>query len=144
MDTVARLKKKLDDHSHLFAVVGDYVAANVLFAGLSPQIVVVDNRTMRIDVKPVKHGLKEVRVKNAAGTINAEAWLALRTAVMLKRRVAIVVEGEEDLLVLPLLAEMPLGSVIAYGQPRDGLVVVTVSKERQCWAREFLNRMEMK
>ncbi len=53
-------------------------------------------------------------------------------------------EGEEDLLVLPLLAEMPLGSVIAYGQPHEGLVVVTVSEERRDWARRFLNRMEMK
>jgi uncharacterized protein (UPF0218 family) len=63
---------------------------------------------------------------------------------MLKRRLAVVVKGEEDLLVLPLLAEMPIGSVIAYGQPHEGLVVVTVSEERRDWAREFLNRMEMK
>jgi hypothetical protein len=144
-DTVARLKSKLRDHPPpQFAVVGDFTAANVLAAGLSPHIVVVDNKTLRMDVEPVKHGLKEVCVPNEAATINAEAWLALRAAVTLKRRVAVVVKGEEDLLVLPLLAEMPIGSVIAYGQPHEGLVVVTVSEERRDWAREFLNRMEMK
>jgi hypothetical protein len=139
-----RLKKKLGDHSPLFAVVGDFVAANLIATGMSPDIVVVDNKILRVEVKPIEHGLKEVNVLNEAATINAEAWLALRVAVTLKRRVAVVVEGEEDLLVLPLLAEMPLGSVIAYGQPHEGLVVVTVSEERRDWARDFLNRMEMK
>jgi len=144
-DTVARLKKALNkSQPPQFAAVGDFVAANILAAGLSPQIVVVDNRTLRLDVEPVKHGLREIRVPNEPATINAEAWLTLRAAVTLKRRVAVVVEGEEDLLVLPLLAEMPIGSVIAYGQPHEGLVVVTVSEERRDWARDFLNRMEMK
>ncbi len=139
-----RLKEKLKTKPPLFAVVGDFVAANLIAAGLSPDIVVVDNRTLRVEVEPVEHGLKEIKVPNEAATINAEAWLVLRAAVTLKRRVAVVVEGEEDLLVLPLLAEMPIGSVIAYGQPHEGLVVVTVSEERRDWARGFLNRMEMK
>jgi len=142
-ETAARLKLRLKETPAFFAVVGDFVSANVLTAGMTPQIVVVDNRTLRLQVKPVKHGMEEVRVRNDPATINAEAWRVLREAVTLKRRVAVVVEGEEDLLVLPLLAEMPLGSVIAYGQPHEGLVVVTVSKERRDWARGFLNRMEM-
>ena len=138
------LRDKLIVKTPLLAVVGDFVAANVIAAGLFPDIVVVDNKTLRAQIKPVVHGLKEVKVPNEAATINAKAWLALRNAVTLKRRVAVVVEGEEDLLVLPLLAEMPLGSVIAYGQPHEGLVAVTVSEERRDWARSFLNRMEMK
>jgi uncharacterized protein (UPF0218 family) len=143
-DTVARLKEKLGTKPPLFAVVGDFVAGNLIAAGLSPDIVVVDNRTLRADVEPVEHGLRQIQVPNEAATINAEAWLVLRAAVTLKRRLAVVVKGEEDLLVLPLLAEMPIGSVIAYGQPHEGLVVVTVSEERRDWARDFLNRMEMK
>ncbi len=142
-ETAARLKVRLKETPALFAVVGDFVSANVLAAGITPQIVVLDNKTLRLEIKPVKHGMEEIKVRNAPATISAEAWRVLREAVTLKRRVAVVVEGEEDLLVLPLLAEMPLGSVIAYGQPKEGLVVVTVSKERREWARGFLNRMEM-
>jgi len=142
-DTATRLKEKLSTKPPLFAVVGDFVAGNIIAAGLSPDIVVVDNKTRRVEVEPIEHGLREIRVPNEAATINAQAWLVLRSAVTLKRRVAVVVEGEEDLLVLPLLAEMPIGSVIAYGQPHEGLVVVTVSEERRDWARDFLNRMEM-
>jgi hypothetical protein len=142
-DTVERLKEKLKVKPPLFAVVGDYVAANIIGAGLSPDIVVVDGKTLRAVVEPVEHHLNEIHVPNEAATINAEAWLVLRAAVTLKRRIAVVVEGEEDLIVLPLLAEMPIGSVIAYGQPHEGLVVVTVSDERRDWAKSFLNRMEM-
>jgi len=143
-ETASMLRNNLIIKPSLLATVGDFVSANLIASGLSPDIVVVDNRTLREKVKPVVHGLREVKVPNKAATINAEAWLALRTAVTLKRKVAVVVEGEEDLLVLPLVAEMPLGSVIAYGQPHEGLVVVTVSEERRDWARGFLNRMEMK
>jgi len=57
---------------------------------------------------------------------------------------AIIVEGEEDLLVLPLMADMPLGSVIIYGQPNEGLVIITITEERQNWARNFINQMENK
>jgi uncharacterized protein (UPF0218 family) len=143
-ETTTQLRDKLIVKPPLLAVVGDFVAANIIAAGLFPDIVVVDNKTLRVQIKPIVHGLKEVKVPNEAATINAKAWHALRKAVTLKRRVAVVVEGEEDLLVLPLLAEMPLGSVIAYGQPHEGLVAVTVSEERRDWARGFLNRMEMK
>jgi uncharacterized protein (UPF0218 family) len=60
----------------------------------------------------------------------------------LKKRLAVVVEGEEDLLVLPLMVVIPAGSVIIYGQPREGLVVVTVTEERRAWARGFMEKME--
>jgi len=142
-ETAAQLKKEFKNPS-LFAIVGDFVSANLIAAGFDPDIVVVDNKTLRVEVEPVKHGMDEISVPNAAATVDAKAWKVLREAVTLKRRVAVVVEGEEDLLVLPLLAEMPLGSVIAYGQPHEGLVVVTVTGEKRDWARDFLSRMEMK
>ena len=141
-ETMARLGELLRIRPPLFAAVGDFVSENVIAAGLDPDIVVVDGKTLRIEVPRVEHGMEEVRVTNPPATIRAEAWGALSDAVTLKRRIAIVVEGEEDLLVLPLMAEAPLGSVIVYGQPHEGLVVVTVTAERRRWARSFLEQME--
>lgn len=142
-ETVARLKEILEaQNPPMFASVGDFVSGNILAKGLKPDIVVVDNRIMRVDIDPIEFERDKVHVVNFAGTISGEARGALEKAVTLKKKLAVVVEGEEDLLVLPLMVVMPAGSVIIYGQPREGLVVVTVTEERRAWARGFMEKME--
>lgn len=49
---------------------------------------------------------------------------------------AILIDGEEDLLVLPAIIYAPLGARVYYGQPGEGLVevVVTHRKKRQALA----------
>ncbi|MCW4051054.1 MAG: GTP-dependent dephospho-CoA kinase family protein [Candidatus Bathyarchaeota archaeon] len=128
----------------MFASVGDYVTVNILGFGLHPDIAVVDHRVMRQDVEPIIFKREKMAVKNDPGTISAEAQRVLQDAITLKRRLGVVVEGEEDLLVLPLMAMMPTSSVIVYGQPREGMVVVTLTEERREWARNFMTMMEEK
>jgi uncharacterized protein (UPF0218 family) len=36
----------------------------------------------------------------------------------------------------------PIGSLIVYGQPREGMVVVEVTEKMKGWAEDFLSRME--
>ena len=143
-ETVLKLKEFLKKReTPLFAVVGDFTAKNILAASLEPDIVVVDHRIMRITVDPLDHGTRRIiNTENAQGTIDADAWNALEEAVTLKSEASVIVEGEEDLLVLPLISLMPLGSVIVYGQPREGLVVVEVTEEMKRWNEDFLTRME--
>jgi len=127
----------------MFAVVGDFTAKNILDNGLEPEIVVVDHRVMRVNVGPLDHGEREIlRTRNRAGTVDSEAWSVLENAVTLNNMAMVIVEGEEDLLVLPLISLMPLGSLIVYGQPREGMVVVEVSEDRKGWAEGFMARME--
>jgi uncharacterized protein (UPF0218 family) len=142
--TVDLLKELLREKDpEIFAVVGDFTSKNILEAGLDPNIVVVDNRVMRSEVPPVDMGdRRQFSSSNQAGTVDPSAWLALREAVTLKSRVSVIVEGEEDLLVLPLISLTPLGSLIIYGQPREGMVVVEVTAEMKGWAEDFLSRME--
>jgi len=143
-ETAARLVELLRRlKPAMFASVGDVSSKNLLEAGLEPDIVVIDHRVMRVSVEPLSFGDRvEIHTRNPPGTIDADAWRALEEAVILKRRVAVIVEGEEDLLVLPLIALMPTGSVIAYGQPSRGMVVVEVTEERKRWAGSFMERME--
>ena len=143
-ETVLKLKEFLKNReTPLFAVVGDFTTENILAASLKPDIVVVDHRIMRITVDPLDHGTRRIiNTENAQGTVDAEAWNALEEAVTLKSEASVIVEGEEDLLVLPLISLMPLGSVIVYGQPREGLVVVEVTEEIKRWNEDFLTRME--
>ena len=125
-----------------FATVGDYVTLHVVGSGLDPDLTVIDHRVMRHDVDPFDSGRETVVIGNPAGTIRAEAQRVLWDAITLKKRLGVVVEGEEDLLVLPLMAMMPIGSVIVYGQPREGMVVVTLTEERRRWAKDFMAEME--
>jgi uncharacterized protein (UPF0218 family) len=59
------------------------------------------------------------------------------------RPVKVFVEGEEDLLVLPLLFLVPDGSVIVYGQPLEGIVVVKVSPEVSRKAKDLMDKLEI-
>jgi uncharacterized protein (UPF0218 family) len=127
----------------MFAVVGDFTAENIVRANMHPDIIVIDHRTMRIEVEPMNHGDRIVsETENPAGTITRMAWETLKHAVTLNNEISVIVEGEEDLLVLPLIMMMPNKSVIIYGQPHEGMVVVEVSNELKEWTRDFLNRME--
>jgi uncharacterized protein (UPF0218 family) len=142
-DNVVVLREILEEKKPpCFATVGDYVTFYVIESGLHPDLAVVDHRVMRQTVEPFKFKTDKVTVSNPAGTIKAEAQRVLRDAITLKKRLGVVVEGEEDLLVLPLMAMMPIGSVIVYGQPREGMVVVTLTEERRRWAKDFMAEME--
>ena len=140
---VQALGRLLDvDKPPMWATVGDYVTRYIIGAGLHPDIAVVDHRVMREEVEPLDLKRYKVKVSNPAGTLSSESQRVLSEAISLKRRLGVVVEGEEDLLVLPLMAWMPIGSVVVYGQPREGMVVVTLTEERRRWAKEFMDTME--
>ncbi|HYY92167.1 MAG TPA: DUF359 domain-containing protein, partial [Candidatus Dormibacteraeota bacterium] len=69
-----------------------------------------------------------------------ESWDAIRQA-MREHDVVILVDGEEDLLTLPCIVESADNSLILYGQPSEGLVVVTASPNVKKEAGQILSRM---
>lgn len=123
------------------ASVGDFVSFNILAADVHPDIVVVDHKIMRKSIDPIEFEREYVNVPNPAGTINAQAQSVLFQAAKECKHLAVIVDGEEDLLVLPLMVFMPNGSVIIYGQPREGMVVITLTDERRAWAKNFMRKM---
>lgn len=46
-----------------------------------------------------------------------------------KRRYVFIIDGEEDLVVLPCLLAAPLDFIIVYGQPNQGMIAVPVTEE---------------
>jgi hypothetical protein len=140
---VKRLKKFLEENKPpYFATVGDYVTSYILDAGIHPEIAVVDHRIMRRDVDPIEFKCEQMFVSNPPGTITAESQKALYGALEHDNGFRLVADGEEDLLVLPLMAYLPEGSVIVYGQPREGMVVITLTEENKIWARDFMASMQ--
>lgn len=97
---------------------------------------------MRKSVDPIEFDRRNINASNPPGTITAEAQSILFEAAKGCSHLAVIVDGEEDLLVLPLMVYLPVGSLIIYGQPREGMVVISLNDERKKWAKDFMHEMK--
>lgn len=57
-------------------------------------------------------------------------------------KTVLVIDGEEDLLVLPVLTQAPLDSILYYGQPGKGLVRAVVDTKLKEKAEDLLTHFE--
>lgn len=125
--------------------VGDRVTAEFLLAGVEPDLAIVDMQVMRSPIgEKIKNAVesfkaKTILVKNPAGTITPELVKAVELA---HPPTKIIVEGEEDLAALPAVLSAPLGSVVVYGQPKQGMVVVKVTEAKRTEFSELLKKFK--
>ena len=121
--------------------VGDVVSRETLATGIQVGLRIVDQMTLRKWISPVEiKSERTYRVKNPAGVITKEAWDTIREALK-DREAVIFVDGEEDLLAIPAVLESPDNALVIYGQPSEGLVVITASPETKSEVRKIMNRM---
>ena len=78
-----------------------------------------------------------IRVKNPAGTLTDDLIRALDHAIM-NPPATVIVDGEEDLAVIPLVIAAPNNAIVLYGQPHQGVVLRRVNPEAKETARHFL------
>ena len=124
--------------------VGDTVSINLRKHNVSPQLSITDNRCMRKPTKPRSFKVERIiRIKNPKGTITQEAITAIEGTMESKERAHIIVTGEEDLLTLIAVLYAPEKSLVVYGQPHEGIVVVKVTPEKKAEAKEILEGMKM-
>jgi uncharacterized protein (UPF0218 family) len=124
--------------------VGDTVSRNIHARGVVARLLITDSLRKRRRVAPAVFPVcRVVHVSNPAGVITEEAVVAVREALQGKGQVHLVVDGEEDLLVLVAVLYAPLGGLVVYGQPGEGVVVVRVTPEKRAEAAEFLKAMEI-
>ena len=55
--------------------------------------------------------------------------------------VRVIVEGEEDLLALPIFLLVPYGSVVLYGLPFKGIVIVKVDFKKRKRAKDLMESL---
>lgn len=121
--------------------VGDVVSRETLAAGIQVGLRIVDQMTLRKKINPIEiKAERTYRVKNPAGVITMEAWHTIKQALK-DREALILVDGEEDLLAIPAVLESPDNALVVYGQPSEGLVVITASAEKKSEVRKIMNRM---
>lgn len=126
------------------ASVGDVVTEGLVSHGVELLVAVVDCATMRRRRGggcPGDGWGLVLRARNPAGTITWEAVEALAAALSSGGGL-VVVEGEEDLLALPLILLLPLGCSIVYGLPGVSAVVLPVTRWLKAYVQHVLERME--
>ena len=126
--------------------IGDATTANLLKAKISPKASIIDFQIQR---KPVYNNLAQlgfiqpnpdVVVKNEAGKVSKS--LALEVEKTVKSNFTgqvILVNGEDDLAVIPVVLLCPLGSVVFYGQPNRGVVQIDVEEKTKEKLLSLLN-----
>ncbi|MCS7099548.1 MAG: DUF359 domain-containing protein [Sulfolobales archaeon] len=143
----SELLNLLPDCRALVAV-GDFICSKLIECGYVPRVCVADRVTRRTQRQPV---LAE-KFDRVAHCVNPRSHVC-RGAVEEIRRVIrlaeeegvstlVLVDGEEDLLALPAVAESPPNWCVAYGLPSCGVELVVVSEEVSEVAKKILDLFE--
>ena len=122
--------------------VGDKVTESVYALGRTPDIQVVDGFERRMKRLPPEVPYSRlIEVKNPAGFLTNEAIAGVRAAYRGKKPVRVLVEGEEDLVAIPIIALAPSTAVIFYGQPGIGIVAVKADAKVKARNRSIMAEM---
>ena len=110
--------------------VGDITSHNFLKQGIIPNLAIIDLKTNRDqhfqNILEVGFADKKYKkISNPAGMITHDLIMAISQA----KNSLIVVDGEEDLAVIPTVLLSPLGTYVFYGQPNQGLVEILVTPQ---------------
>jgi len=140
------------NRDNIIITVGDIATETVFSFGVKPALAVID---LRVERKP--YGSFEalkfpkqyeiVQLTSGPGYVAKDAVKVIvdwSKTVRSRRRVALIVDGEEDLLTIPAIVYAPLGSVVYYGNPpstgRPGLVAVDVTKRKKSEIEKLLEK----
>lgn len=134
------------EKKQMIITVGDIATKTFLDAGIQPFLSIVDGKVGRRPYAEVVDRFKSVLpIKSGPGFISREAAEAIRN-VFIHSLIhpsihhSLIIDGEEDLLVLPAIIHAPIGAVVYYGQPNEGLVEVLVTKEKKRQALALLGK----
>jgi len=130
----------------LILAVGDAVFKNLFDIGIRPDLCVLDLKVRRQKIEPPAEALKGyiiLKTRNPPGWITLESWKTIKDAIQsvtAGQKVAVLVEGEEDLLGFPVAIYAPSGSILIYGQPGEGAVIVRMNEAERKRALRLLER----
>lgn len=122
--------------------VGDATTEKMFRFNLIPSLSIVDGLEKRQKRMPPSGDVAKLFCDNPAGEITSQSIDTIKGALKSKSPVQIVVNGEEDLLVIPVCIHAPQNAVVLYGQPNEGLVIVKITQEIRNKTQELLNLMD--
>jgi len=136
------ISEYLSDSSYIITV-GDRTTEKMIDFGLIPSLQIIDGVEKREKRElPKLENATELTVDNPAAEITSQSIDVIKQAFTMQSPVRIVVNGEEDLLVIPVCVYAPENSIVLYGQPHKGLVIVKVTPEIRNKTQGLLDLME--
>ena len=141
-DDKTNIQKYLSDDSFIITI-GDRTTEKMIDFDLIPSLQIIDGLEKRIKRDIIKLGNAfELKIDNPAAEITLESIEIIKKAFTMNSPIRLTVNGEEDLLVLPVCIHAPENSVILYGQPNKGLVLVQITTEIRNKAQALLDLMK--
>ena len=136
------IEKYLSKDSYVISV-GDRTTEKMINFHLTPSLQIIDGQEKRKKKElPKSDNATELTVDNPAAEITSQSITVIKKAFALQAPVRILVNGEEDLLVLPVCIHAPENAVVLYGQPNEGLVIVRITPEIRNKVQTLLDLME--
>ncbi len=131
---------------HHVVSIGDYVSYSLITHGLNPSLIIWDKKTKRLPADAERVRLLEsysppIQITNPAGRITKEAWDTV-SGLLRERRASLLVNGEEDLLTLPVVLNSDDGTRVVYGMPDEGAILIDVDKKIKARFHKVLLKIE--
>lgn len=151
--TERKIRKEIAGIKHKIITVGDRSTERLISFDIYPDLAIIDGVERRqekgTNLADRMIGLKAkdvIRISciNPAGTITQEAITKIRFALSSEKNFILQVVGEEDLLTLPVCFFAPTNSLVCYGQPLEGLVLIKVNNSMRRKAKELMKSINNK
>ena len=142
-----KIRKEIVGNNHKIITVGDRSTERLISFEIFPNLVIIDGverrqeRRSSLADKLIALKAKDItRISciNPAGSITQEAITKIKFALSGEKNFILYVVGEEDLLTLPVCYFAPSNSLVCYGQPQEGLVIIKVNDSMRRKAKELI------
>ncbi|MDT7876065.1 MAG: DUF359 domain-containing protein [Sulfolobaceae archaeon] len=122
--------------------VGDVVTVTLFKHGIKPFIAFVDGKTKRV-IK-ISSNSYSITLLNEPGLIRLSAMSKIKELLSSNSHNVVFVEGEEDLLVIPVILYSNNGDIIVYGQPNAGIVMIRNNALIKEYVEDLFKRFKVK
>ena len=127
--------------------VGDTTTETLLSQNIIPTLAIIDfqARRERFDWKKdcwdmLTKNREIVYFESGPGFINKKVMGAIKNWSKQQKPTLFIIDGEEDLLVLPAILYAQIGSIVYYGQPEQGIIQVRVTKKTKQLVQKLLSQ----
>ena len=141
--TKENIKKFIKENTFVITV-GDRTTEKMIEFGMIPSMQIIDGQEKRVK-RSTPDNLEistSLTCENPPAEITSQSIDTIKKAFKSKTPVRILVDGEEDLLVLPVCIFAPENSIVMYGQPNEGLVITEITPEIRNKTQKLIDLME--